>query len=79
MVRHSSPSIRTGWREKFEKPPKPAFVIEKGRFYSATLDTDRGEGALRKLVKTTAGSFEFSLPLFNRDRESCVIMHQAHQ
>ncbi|MBL4845264.1 MAG: FHA domain-containing protein, partial [Planctomycetes bacterium] len=36
-------------------------VIEKGAFYSATLGTDRNEGALRKMVQTTSGSFEFSL------------------
>lgn len=36
-------------------------VLEKGSFYSATFGTVRGEAAVRKLVGTTQGSFEFSL------------------
>lgn len=36
-------------------------VLDKGGFYSVTLDTVRGEGALRKIVAIDSGTFEFSL------------------
>jgi len=36
-------------------------VMDKGGFYSVTLDTIRGEGALRKIVGFESGTFEFSL------------------
>ncbi len=36
-------------------------VMDKGGFYSVTLDTIRGEGALRKIMAFETGTFEFSL------------------